>query len=210
MPRPFIPCPQTAQIEIIYSMGSLVFENVIHLQSTQTYTKEMLVNARETIDTWDLNTWRNYRSSVYFLTRIRSKGLDDQGGALEEYQLPSARAGTLNASVPMSPHTTFALKMTTNQAGRSYRGRIYVVGLAAQALQGGAAQVTQSAADGMATAWDTLRVALAANNHQLSVVSFMKDGQWRSEGVVTKIERISYTDLNVDSQRRRLAGRGRT
>jgi hypothetical protein len=207
--HPFIPVPNTASVELIWSVGSLLSENIIHVTKGSAYSLSDLVAVRTIVDNWDNATWKPQRSASAFLTRIRSRGLDSASGALDDYQLPAARAGTAGGQI-CTPSVAFVLKLTTALAGRSYRGRLYIGNLVTPSLTANSTALAQATADAQVTCWNTLKTNLAAGGHTLTVVSLRQNKNWRLVGAATPVTGISYSDLNLDSQRRRLAGRGRT
>lgn len=207
--RPFIPVANCASIELIYSTGGLVFENVLHIQKGSDYSLADLQAVRTIVDNWDNTTWKAYRGGAYSLTRIKTKALHSASAPFEEYQLATPRTGT-DAAATLPPHNTWCVKLASNLAGRSYRGRLYTVGMTTGMLLTGSVQVNTTYANGVVTALNTLKTNLNTGGHTLVVVSYRADKAWRAAGVATAISTITYADLNIDSQRRRLAGRGRT
>ncbi len=209
MARPFIPMPNVASVEMIYTVYSQVIENVFHVQSNAPFSATDIVSLRNCFNSWDTTYQSLYRNSNVLLARIRTKGLDAKDSPMEDYALASPRGGAL-ASAALPLHNTFCFKLGTGAAGRSQRGRLYIVGFEAAAVSGNQvilARITQ---------WlgplNQLPVSLAAANPnwKWGVVSWRADKAWRPIGKFTPITTVTYTDTNIDSQRRRLTGRGRT
>jgi hypothetical protein len=209
MARPFIPVQGCASVELIYSFGSLIFENRFHVAQASDFSLTELETLRQAVDTWDTNSWKSFRNSAVTLTRIKTKALHASDAPMEEYQVNPPRAGTLSGLL-MPLGTAFCIKITSELAGRSQRGRLYMGGLDSQTLQGGSQQILSTFANNACVALHTLRQVFEAASQTMVIVSYMKDGAWRTEGQKTTIRDFTYSDLNIDSQRRRLAGRGRT
>lgn len=210
MSRPFIPVPNVCSVELIYTVGGFVMENVLHVQGGTPFDLDGLKAVRGLVDSWDNTSWKNLRSTSVYLSRIRTKALDDLGSPTEDYALPSPRQGGLT-NAPTALNATFAIKLSTGLTGRSYRGRLYLPGLVAPDITNGVT-LLQARADAAVTSLNLLISTLIAHSPswKLCVVSYMTNHNWRATGVATSISNAVYTDLNVDSQRRRLAGRGRT
>lgn len=207
MSRPFIPAPNCASIELIYSNVGETNENVLHVQKGSPYSLADLSALRALVNTWDLSTWSNWRSSNASLYRIRTKALDTASSPIEDYYLPSPRVGTPGIG-QATLSSAYAVKLATGRAGRSYRGRIYVGNLYGGFISD-AGHVTTAFSNGVVAALNTLRTTLAGSGHTLVVVSYRADKAWRAVAEVTAITGAVAVDLNLDSQRRRLPGRGR-
>jgi hypothetical protein len=108
----------------------------------------------------------------------------------------------------MSPNNvTVAVKKATGRAGRSYRGRTYVVGLPLGAYSDN--RLTTTYATALLDAFDALTaVGGPLDIFQLVVLSEVSGGVPRAEGVTTPVTGFAI-DPVLDSQRRRLPGRGR-
>lgn len=209
MSRPFIPAPHCATVELIYGVYSQVIENVFAVQSNAAFSASDLTALRTCFNNWDAAQWYNARSVSVLLTRIRTKALDSSGSPMEDYALPTPRGGT-GSTAPAPLNVTFCYKLSTGLAGRSQRGRLYMPGISTGSLNGN--QIIAAHADSFLTRLNSLPAALtAANpNWKWGVLSYRADKTWRSVAQFTPITTAVYTDLNIDSQRRRLTGRGRT
>lgn len=209
MARPFIPAPNAASVELIYTSALQVYENRLHVFKGEPYTLTELQALRSLVDNWDSTSWKLARNAGSVLTRIKCRALDEVGSPVDEYQLPSPRGGTSGgAALPLS--NTWCVKLVTERAGRSYRGRLYTVAMDAAMLGAGAQSVTLTFANNVVASLEALRTALDGVSQKLCIVSYMKDKSWRDTAEITAVSHITYSDLNVDSQRRRLVGRGRT
>lgn len=92
------------------------------------------------------------------------------------------------------------VSLRTAVAGRSTRGRKYISGLAEQDVGNNALDPDTAAAIRVAIA--NMVDTLAANGTPLVVFS-------KTNNVITPVTAVTLVDLFVDSQRRRLTGRGR-
>ncbi len=206
--RPFIPAPNCVSIELIYYSFIVVCENVLHVELPDPASLADLQAIRAVVDTWDSGNWKNRRPGGVSLARIKCKALDTNSSPVEDYPLSPIRAGTQGAATcPLN--VTFCIKLGTGIIGRSYRGRLYTPGV----VPGNLVNVNTmdaSEANAIITSLSALKTALAAASPSatLVVLSYRHNNAWRSTAVATPVSTISYTDLAIDSQRRRLNGRG--
>lgn len=109
---------------------------------------------------------------------------------------------------PLPNNVTLAVSFRTPGRGRSSRGRWYVVGLTETSLSSTLGQtVNVTYAAGVLDAFVALDAALPIGWTHV-VCSFYTEGAPRSAGVAIPITNYLLTDLTIDSQRRRLPGRG--
>lgn len=204
-PRPFIPVPSVARLEMIYTVFSQVMENVVYLYNGDNWSTGKLTDlATNAATAWDAEFGPIVSASVT-LSKVRATDMSEFPAA--QVEIPAAATGNLVAGA-LPGNVTAATKFSGGLTGRSTRGRAYFVGLtAAQVVDNHLATGT---GDDINNAWTAFFAALntVVDGHPLHVVvSFVEDGAWRTEGLVTNV--ISYTtENNTDSQRRRLTGRG--
>jgi hypothetical protein len=207
MSRPFIAAPNMASVEMIYSVNGITAENQFHVRKSSPYDLTALQAVRGIVDTWDSTTWKARRSSSALLTRIRTRALDSNSAPMEDYSLPTPRAGT-NGDPPLPSNATYCLKLASDQQGRSQRGRLYVIGMCANVLQTNKNEVLSAYSVDCVSNLNALMAALLAGGHKLVVVSYRHNKAWRSEAAYTVATGWVAVDLHVDSMRRRLTGRG--
>lgn len=203
----FIPVANTASVELIYSMNGEVCENVFHVKKGSAYSLADLQAVRTIANNWDATSQSALRGVYASLTRIRTRALDSVGAPFEDYSLPAPRAGGQGGTT-LPGDATFAVKKATLSAGRSYRGRWYFVGLTSNFYGVNANVISPLAAGNLVTSLNGLITALAAGGHTMVVVSYVANKQCRAAGVTTTVTGFVTVDLAVDSQRRRLQGRG--
>jgi len=208
MPHGFIPVANVASVEMIYSYLGIVAENVFYVQKGSPYTLAQLQSLRGTVDTWDSTTWKRNRTANATLTRIRTRARDTAGSPAEDYSLPTPRQGSRAGSFTVPGNVSYSIKLVTGLAGRSFRGRLYFIGLNESCLAALANQVSTAWATQVVGDLNTLLSVLASAGHTLGVVSYRTGGVYRSDGLFTTATGWSLADYNVDSQRRRLTGRG--
>ena len=208
MPHGFIPVANVASVEMIYVISGQIAENVFYVQKGSPYTLAQLQALRGTVDSWDSATWKALRTGGASLIRIRSRARDSSSAPAEDYFLPTARPGTRSGTILLPNNVTLAIKLVTGLAGRSFRGRLYFIGMNDTCLSGNSNVADTTWANAVVAALNTLQTNLASAGHTLGVVSYRTGGVYRSNGLFTASTGWVLADYNLDSQRRRLTGRG--
>lgn len=205
----FIPVPDTVEIVPNFFTASTGqnAKNVLHVRMniTPIVLAILEVIAEAYID-WYTNHYRAYVSSSVQLTSVYLRDLTTENGAVLEYNTGLPVAGSV-ASPVMPSNVTYATKFLTGQAGRSFRGRSYHVGLSEGQVSGDS--VIAGTANGILAAWNEwVDVDVPAIDGVAVVVSKYSGGLPRTSGLATPIVTVAQTDLRVDTQRRRLQGQG--
>lgn len=210
MPSPFIPVPNTALIEMVYQYQGIIIENTFHVTGSAPFTALQLSGLCNVFDAWDnaITGGKLLRVTQCTLTTIKARALDTASSPVFTFSLPVARAGS-GGNSPQPGSVTFAIKLETGLAGRSFRGRTYIVAPPATGLQASpnANLFSTVYAASCVTAINLLIsniTAATATNH-LSVVSYRTGGAPRVTGVATTIINANFANLRVDTQRRRLS-----
>jgi len=113
--------------------------------------------------------------------------------------------GDVNA--PGLPGSVAAcVSFRTNNRGRSFRGRNYVPGICEASVQGNT--IDNTAVTGIVAAYNQLVGGGIASPWEFVVISRFANNAPRAAGVATPVSAVVMVDNNVDSQRRRLTGRG--
>lgn len=207
MTRPFIPAPNCASVELIYLAAGQIIENTFHVKKSTPYSFSDLQAIRTIFNTWDQTTLSGIRATTTVLTRIRTKSLDTSSSATEDYTLPTPRAGSAGAAA-LPLNVTFCFRCITGLAGRSYRGRLYHAGIPSNYLGATINEISASWANTYVSYLTNLMSTLLTAGHTMVVVSYRNDKAWRTTAAATPITQWGYADLYLDSQRRRLSGRG--
>lgn len=207
--RPFIPVQGVAQVEMVYSYLGQVCENVYHVIQGDGATAPTVAQMQAmaaAFEGWENVVAKLDRNTAVSLTEIVVRDLTTQSGPAI-VRFPTAPINGQVGSQAMPGNVTAAIKWSTALRGRSFRGRSYFIGISASHVTGdqltaGARAAYESDANNLIT-----RV-LAVQGCTLVVVSYAHNKFWRDAGLVTPIT-VATVDPNLDSQRRRLAGRGK-
>lgn len=209
---PFVPVPSTAEIEIQMALDSQHIENTLYVSRTDlAFDVTDLEEIANAVVSWWQTECRPLYSDQVRLDAVKVTSLESSTAPVWEQPVSLNNTGTLT-SAALPNNVCFTLTILTSQRGRSFRGRNYIGGLT-EAL------VTANAVGGThiqnwITAYTQLKSDIDALNRFLVVVSRFSgvDGNGkpipREEGIATIVTGFRVFDDIVDSQRRRLPGRG--
>jgi hypothetical protein len=201
----FIPAENTAKMELVFTDQGETVENVFHvLLDHQPDKDDLTLIAIAMRDWWDVELQGLVTGSVS-LVRILGRDLTVEDGQAIEFTagLPLVGGG----AGPLPNNVTVVVKWSTGFAGRSFRGRTYHVGLPGNQLDTNTNSITAAHGIALDTAYELLIDAMQSSGWSLVVASFFHDGAPRAAAVLTPIE-AAFINLDIDSQRRRLKGRG--
>src|SRR6478735_9425723 len=201
---PFIPAADTAKVAITMLQRGQRVVNVFHFTKAGGYTTETEVNtlAGNFATAWVANIAPLQASTVTGLN-VTATDVSTSGGAGAEIAIVYGGGG---GSGDLPTNCTVSVKWNTGFSGRSFRGRTYFVGMVVGAVVGD--DISGAYGTSLTTAFDNLLSDMAGFGDTMVVVSYFHLGVPRTSAVVTPITNSSLADLHIDSQRRRLAGRG--
>lgn len=202
---PFIPVPNVVQLEMIYNWDGQTVENVLHYLGSVTADLSAMTELCGSHITWWNSTLRPLVASNMQLVNVRATDLTTITGPVVNESSGLPTAGT-NASPSLPNNVALVLTKRTAQRGRSQRGRIYQGGLTENGVTANAVFPTY-ASDFVDAYEDRLTLDLPLADWQMVVVSRYSGGFPRETGQATIVTNIT-TDATIDSQRRRLPGRG--
>jgi len=201
----FIPVPGVIQAELIYNWNSQVVETVLHFRPSDPPTPTLMEELGTEIVTWWSGGIKGFMSNMITLTQVKLTDLTTNTAPVINWTTLLPQTAT-NTSPSMPNSVTVAITKRTILRGRSYRGRIFHPGLCE-------AQVLNNTID------PPTLVNLIAEYSEM--ISFVTPGASWAMVVISRQEnnvpRVTGTDQGVislssdgvvDSQRRRLPGRG--
>lgn len=202
----YIPVPNVAQVELVYNWKGQVCQTVLHYTTGATYTQALLNTlALEVITVWKAQMPVVMPTDLS-LIQVRAIDLSSQSGPVVNQATGLPAAGTMaGTSLPNNCACVFTKR--TALRGRSFRGRIYHPGLTTGQVTGNA--LTVGALGGILLKYNNFLdiTDQLANHHLLGVISRYENKLPRDTGIFTQV--LNFTsDGVVDSQRRRLPGRG--
>lgn len=209
---PFVPVPNVIEAEIRMLLDNQKIENTLYFSKPDGWTLAQAVTMGNNLLTWWASLYSVPLSNQLSLREIYITDLSSATGfsTTAPAPTPAPTGDVVGESEPNS--VAIAISFRTGLRGRSYRGRNYVSGLPV-------AQVTQNTVSSTVQA-DIIN-AYGALDFQASLVG----GDWvvvsrysgvdaagkpipRTTGIATLVSAVVITDSTVDSQRRRLPGRG--
>lgn len=201
----YIPADNVCQAELIFSWNTQIVETVLHFEPDSGLTPTKMNELGAFLQQWYDTQMQNQHPTTVSLINIKLTDLTLQIGPVVNYStgLPLVGAG---ASPSLPNNVALVFTKRTILRGRSYRGRIYHFGLMESMVtdnQVGGANITNL----VAIYSLLLNPITATANWDLVVVSRYNNNQPRVTADVTAVTNIT-TDGLVDSQRRRLPGRG--
>jgi hypothetical protein len=202
--QPYVPA-DAVEVDITYLFDGQRCQNVVHYAYDSVPVPDDMVElGNEIISAWD-SGMKAWMPSTLSLIEVKLTDLTTQISPSVFATTGLPVVGT-NVSPALPNSNALVLTKRTALRGRSYRGRIYVPGL----IEG---QVTANA---VSSAYQTnylnfwnglLTITTTQNSFEMVVFSKKQNGSWLAQGILTPV--IGFTtDGQVDSQRRRLPGRG--
>jgi hypothetical protein len=193
------------QVELGYVWAGQFCQNVVQYSGDVTPTPVNVVPLlAEMVTQWNTLV-KAYMPADLSFTQIKAIDLSSQNGWTLFYQTGLPIAGT-SAGASLPNNCAVVITKRTAQRGRSYRGRIYQPGLTELHTTGNTVQGTPVAA--FVSFWDAMKFhATGAVNYQMVIASRYQSGNQLPVGVATPVTTLT-SDGVVDSQRRRLPGRG--
>jgi hypothetical protein len=202
--QPYVPA-DAVEVDITYLFDGQRCQNVVHYAYDSVPVPDDMVElGNEIISAWD-SGMKAWMPSTLSLIEVKLTDLTTQISPSVFATTGLPVVGT-NVSPALPNSNALVLTKRTALRGRSYRGRIYVPGL----IEG---QVTANA---VSSAYQTnylnfwnglLTITTTLNSFEMVVLSKKQNGSWLAQGILTPV--IGFTtDGQVDSQRRRLPGRG--
>lgn len=210
---PFVPVENTALVEIrMLSQGQQV-ENTLWFELATEIDSVSLGALLDAVHLW-------WSSDIAPLTSSRVEvteyvGTDQTTATAIQVSLPgdvTDVGGNTPNAMPLG--TTFVVSFRTNLRGRSFRGRNYVVGLTEDQVDGNSLEA--GVGELWRAAYENL-IGVAAGVDWSWVVASRFSGVSgspptptpRVAGLTTPVTSVVVVDDFIDSQRRRLSGRGR-
>lgn len=199
----YIPVPNTALAELIWSTASGISEITLGFKGDAAWTAATLEDLADALDSWESTNLNGLINSGATLTQIRCTSQESDSAPVYVKSV-SLAGGHVNAIMPMN--VTVTVTFRTALRGRSYRGRNYLPALSEDFCL--ADEVTSGYRTQALLAYGLLNTAVAGvNSAEHCVISRYHDKAPRAVGVATPV--VSYAmEVTLDSQRRRLRGRG--
>lgn len=189
--------------------SSDVAQNILHFMKNDltAWGTGDLTNLVNSFDTW-LGTTNgkkaltDHMATSVTITNLLARDHTVDGGA--EYGKTVTHAGSQAGNI-LASGLTFAITLRTGLVGRSYRGRIFLIGLTAPFTITTPDTVLNTAADDVVSGWNDLITVAEGWSPAMKWVVLSKQhaNAWRATGIGTPIVTTGYSELVLDYQRRR-------
>jgi len=197
--------PNTIQVEVIYLLFGQRVENVFHVEVPGGIDAAVIADTANEMGGWvEAQLMPLLSGSLVFLG-VEAKNLDIEDGGVAIYTPTGTVVGGI-ASPALPGNVSYCISLRTASSGRSFRGRKYIAGIPLSMRTENTIDSTWSA--DLVAAFNDLIAVFEALGKFLVVVSRVADGVERLVGVATHVSAAQVTDMFIDSQRRRLTGRG--
>ena len=203
---PFQPAPGIIEVALRFTSQGQRAVNVFHVGPNFGEQTVDIPTVSVIFSQWYQQYLRPIQHETTVLNEFVLTDLSVEAG--QQLTLPMGENNTGNLIGIAAPNNvTIAVSLRTGLRGRSYRGRVYHVGLAQSQIQGNF--LTPAAAASIREAYDTLVTQMSdGEGGDLVVLSRQLNNATRATAIGTPILSATLTDTTIDSQRRRLPGRG--
>lgn len=203
---PFVPAVDVCESEVICSIDGQIVETTQYWQSSAAMSGSLMATLAAALETWWTDFMAPGLSSAISLTGIAVTDLTTATSeGIFRPVVPSVPGE--GDSPPLPNNVALCVSFRTQFRGRSSRGRNYVVGL--QESQTTRSHVDAGVSDFFITAYQQLQGAGDfVAGLQWGVLSRRFENDWRTAGLFRPITAVTVVDDVLDSQRRRLPGRG--
>lgn len=182
-------------------------ENTLYFQGSAAITTTLMTTLGNNLANWWAVNFKTRTSTAVTLNEIYLTDLTTESSPTVSVTTGLPNAGT-DAAESMPFSVTFCYSFRTNGRGKSSRGRNYVVGLTEGNVLGNSISGSYSSA-GLAAYQQLIGAGIFTPGLIWCVVSRFHQGLPRAVALVQPITSVVMVDQVVDSQRRRLPGRGR-
>ncbi len=200
----FIPAPNIVRVVVNWLLDEQILANVFHVDANATVTDVLIDAIMDVFQDWLGDFIVTALSEDISATGLEGKDLTAETGLLIERQFTTPFPGEV-ATPALPNNVALCITLFTDLAGRSYRGRSYMPGLGESQVVLSSIDVSQAA--GYATKYVELVDALSTAGFELVVTSYQHNNVPRATAVSTPITAVGVNTV-LDSQRRRLPGRG--
>lgn len=202
---PFVGAPDTVRATLEFVWAGQIVAITISVKKPTGWDSTDYDDLNDALRSWWTSSLKGRMSDRAVLQKINILDLSSPTAPSIEYPVTPPEPGSVViASVPNN--TSLVTSFKTDLRGRSYRGRAYMVGIPISDTLNSVTATTTYATN-MTLVWLALTAALTALSMQHVVVSRYTNNAPRLVADVTPITEY-FTEVNLDSQRRRLAGRG--
>lgn len=208
---PFVPVPNTIAVDVVYLYAGQRVENTLYFERGDGWDTTSITTFLNDLQAWISQELMPVLSQAIQFIELAARLLDTASSiGIVNTVSPVVSGGVAGDAV--SNNVSYTVSFRTGLTGRSFRGRNYVPGIPVTSV------ASNTIGAGFRTAllaYYTGLMALGVDNgitwvvvSRFSGVDSNGDPIPRVTGVTTPIVSVGTFDTTVDSQRRRLPGRG--
>lgn len=202
----YVPVPNVAQVEVRASFLGEQVENVYHFQFTDGTIDFLALQALvDAVGAAWITEMLPQLQGNYTLREVYGVDLTTVSGPAATYVAPASSDGALSGD-PATGATCLCISLRTAKRGRGFRGRKYICGLRDIDIQGNV--MLTGPATALLAAHNDFITAVETGTWSFGIVHRFENGVSLAEGEFNAVLSQLLVDFNIDSQRRRLAGRG--
>jgi hypothetical protein len=201
----FIPVPNCCMWELRFTLDNQQIENTLYATRDGGWDASSARNVGEALFNWWVEFMAPSLSDSLSLNSVHATDLSAADGFSTDFVPVASETGVVGGAC-LPNNCAICISFRTVARGRTGRGRNYIAGIPDTHVT----LNTLDAADGLAyvAAYSNVDDVIADFDGTWCVVSRHLDGLPRDIGITRKITTVILTDLTIDSQRRRLPGRG--
>lgn len=204
---PFIAAPNIVQCELRGILDGQHVENRIYVNCLHEPVIGDLNAIAGALSNSVSSNWVPLMPTSWRLNEFFLRSLQSINAIQATYPQPSGSFTGTDTNPQLPNNCTICVSLRSNFAGRSARGRLYWQALTEGNVTGNT--VLTSPGNAIVSAVQSLDVNITALGFEWSIVSFRSNGVVRPGGpVYFPVNGVLLVDNTVDSQRRRLPGRG--
>lgn len=195
-------------VELVYTYLGQRCENTLYFRhATTSWTEAELTALALIVQTWWGTEMAPITSNGCVLVQTDATDLSDQFGAKVIVPASPTIPGD-QVATPEAGNVSFCTTFATGQRGRAFRGRNFFVGLCATFRSGN--QVTSPFASTLRGAYSELlgNTYVPAGVDWVHVARVVNGVVQMPSALTVPVTAAVHADLNIDSMRRRLTGRG--
>jgi len=208
---PFVPVPDVIEVDVNYTLDGQIVQNTMYFHSSTGWDASSISTWLSDMKDLIASDLMPFLSSALELFELVGKLLDAASSISATFGAFTPVSGSdINSMLPNN--STYTISFRTGLSGRSFRGRNYIPGLTSGSVSGNV--IDSTTRTGILDFYTTLRALAISSGYEMVVVSRFSgvdvngDPIPRVTGLATEILSFGTADFTVDSQRRRLPGRG--
>lgn len=208
--HPFVPASDTIKFEMFFALFGQVVETIYHFTTATDLTPAFLATvASDFFDIWKASFGPNLSSKLNF-TGCRATSQETSSAPSYLFVPATVLPGAVADTDPIPGSACLVMTNRTAKRGRSYRGRNYIPGIPSTVTDATDGNfVPNSYVSDLLDSHADFMTALIGSypDFEHVVVSRFQNGAFLGTAIKTPVTSVSANNY-IDSQRRRLTGRG--